>query len=157
MNPEYKHTVFLATRPPEGFPIRFGIVTACNPHGIVTDETRNTAALQELRKQLEKADKSFFSIIGCSPDLAHREPGYGFASQTAEEALVLGRIFKQEAIFWVEDGIVHLLPCRDGVRSILGKWNPLVLCREQTDGNALHKRIRAHFYEFTLLRMRGRN
>jgi hypothetical protein len=60
MNPRYKDTVFLV-RPPEcGFPTRFGIVTACNPYGVVTPEPQNVAATNQLRKQLQDAGLVFF-------------------------------------------------------------------------------------------------
>ena len=124
MNPEYYRTRFLASPPVEGIPIRFGIVTACNPNGVVVDAAQNAAATSELRRQLQDSGRVFFPVTGCSPDLAHQEPGFGVVCQSSEEVVELGRAWQQEAVFWVENGIVHLLPCGAGERTVVGRWEP---------------------------------
>ena len=126
MNPAYKHTRFLACPPASGLPQRFGVVTACNSNGDVVDEAQNVAATTTLRRQLENANRTFFPVTGCSTDLAHQEPGFGVVCQSAEEVVELGRTWRQEAVFWVEDGIVHLLPCGAGERTVVGRWDAMV-------------------------------
>lgn len=125
MNSEYKRTRFITSPQPGGFPIRFGVITACNPHGrIVTDE-QNAAATAKLRQHLIETGRKVFPVTGCSPDFVHQEPGFGVACEAAE-IMELGRAWKQEAVFWVEDGIVHLLPSNDGERTTLGTWTALI-------------------------------
>ena len=126
MNPEYKRSRFLACPPEGGVPIRFGVVTACNPNGVVAGEAQNVAATAILRRQLQDAGRTFFHVTGCSPDLVHQEPGFGVVCQSAEEVVELGRTWQQEAVFWVEDGIVHLLPCGAGERTVVGRWDAMV-------------------------------
>lgn len=125
MNPEYQRTRFLARPPTSGLPDRFGVVTACNPNGVVVDETRNAVATDKLRQQLQHLEWVFFPVTGCSPDLTHQEPGFGVVCQTAEEVVDLGRAWQQEAVFWIENGVVHLLPCNSGERVVLGEWAKL--------------------------------
>jgi hypothetical protein len=126
MNPEYKRTRFLARPPAGGFPARFGVVTACNPNGMIADETRNAAATEKLRQELIGAGREFFPVTGCSPDFSHQEPGFGIVCQAAGEIVQFGRTWNQEAVFWIEDGIVHLVSCGAGDRTVLGSWDALV-------------------------------
>ncbi len=125
MNPEYQRARFLVSQPQEGLPPRFGIVTTCNPNGVLSDEAQNLAATERLRKQLEAAERVFFPVIGCSPDLVHQELGFGVVCQTPDEVVELGRSWQQEAVFWIESGRVHLLPCAEGDVFVLGKWSSL--------------------------------
>jgi len=126
MNPEYRHTRFLASPPAGGFPTRFGVVTACNPNGVMVAEDKNAEATSKLFQQLQNAGRTFFPVTGCSPDLSHQEPGFGLVCHTAEEVLELGRAWEQEAVFWVEDGILHLLGCNGECRAPLGRWETRV-------------------------------
>lgn len=130
MKPESQHTRFLARPPVGGLPYRFGVVTACNPNGVVVDEVWNAAATEKLSRQLQDAGRVFFSVTGCSTDLAHQEPGFGVICRSSEEVAELGRAWRQEAVFWVEHGIVHLLPCGTGERVVLGEWEKLALSQQ---------------------------
>jgi hypothetical protein len=58
--------------------------------------------------------------------LAQQEPGFGVVFNTPPEVVELGRAWKQEAVFWVEDGIFHLLPCGDGESAVVGGWAELM-------------------------------
>jgi hypothetical protein len=129
MNPEYKRIRFLA-QPVGALPVCFGVVTACNPNGVVAEEARNKAATSALRRQLNDAGRIFFPVTGCSPDLAQQEPGFAVVCQTSDEVVELGRAWQQEAVFWVEAGIVHLLPCGAGERSLVGRWEAIAQARE---------------------------
>lgn len=51
------------------------------------------------------------AVTGCSPDLVHREPGWA-ANITLSEALRLGRLYRQDAIFWVSGGALYLVDAR---------------------------------------------
>ena len=67
----------------------------------------------------------FFPVTGGSADFVHAEPGFGIALNTRAEAVALGRRWRQEAVFWVEDGEVELVPCGDGKTSVVGAWSDL--------------------------------
>jgi hypothetical protein len=124
MNPEYKQVRFLVS-PSAEIPERFGIVTAYNPNGIDADEAQNLTATENLRRQLLNEHFKFFKVTGCSPDLRHQEPGFGIASDNHEAIIVLGRAWEQQAVFWVQDGIVHLVPCEHGETVMVGEWSAL--------------------------------
>ena len=126
MNPEYTTTLFLASPPTGGFPIRFGVVTACNPQGRIVDEAMNMAATQQLCRQLQDAERVFFPVTGCSPDLTHQEPGFGIVFRSTKETVTLGQVWHQEAVFWVEDGTVHLVGCGGEASIMLGSWESRV-------------------------------
>lgn len=126
MNPEYKRIRFHVGPLTVGFPTRFGVITACNPNGVITDDAENVSATANLAQQLADAGRVFFQVTGCSPDLVHQEPGFGVVAESAEEVVKLGRAWRQAAVFWVEDGIVHLLPCGEGERAVVGEWNALL-------------------------------
>jgi hypothetical protein len=125
MNSEYKRTRFIASPPPGGFPIHFGVITACNPYGRTASDEQNVAATAKLRQDLIETGREVFLVTGCSPDLVHREPGFGVRCE-AEEIVELGRAWHQEAVFWVEARIVHLVPCRTGESAVLGTWANLL-------------------------------
>ena len=125
MNPEYRLTRFISSPPPGGFPMRFGVITACNPHGRIVTEEQNAAATAKLLQHLIETEMALFPVTGCSPDSAHREPGFGITCE-APEIVELGRVWQQEAVFWVEGGIVHLVPCCAGESAVLGTWANLL-------------------------------
>src|SRR5690349_16339462 len=111
MNPEYRRARFIAFPPPGGFPIRFGVITACNPYGRIVSDEQNFAATAKLRQHLiETHGGQLFPVTGCSADLVHQEPGFGVTCE-ADKIVELGLVWLQEAVFWVEEGIVHLVPC----------------------------------------------
>lgn len=125
MKQEYQNTRFLV-QGSEKVPTRFGVVTACNPNGVTVSDEQNKIATERLRNHLAGAGYSFFSVTGCSPDLRHQEPGFGIVYNDRDHIIQLGREWRQDAIFWIEHGTVHLVPCGDGEAVTLGQWNALV-------------------------------
>jgi hypothetical protein len=126
MKPEYHQTRFLAPELDQ-VPARFGVVTACNPDGVTVGDEQNSAATERLRNTLARSGYTFFPVTGCSPDLKHQEPGFGIVYDDRASIVELGRSWHQDAVFLIEDGIVHLVPCGDGDPVILGQWSALVL------------------------------
>jgi hypothetical protein len=124
MKPEYQQTRFLVPELDQ-VPARFGVVTACNPDGVTVGDEQNRAATECLRSALASAGFHFFPVTGCSPDVRHREPGFGIVADDREIIVELGRTWKQEAIFWIEGGIVHLVSCGDPEVVTLGRWSAL--------------------------------
>lgn len=110
---EYLDTVFRAELPANGLPDTFAIVTACDPMGEVTDELRNRDADEALRHELVLRDIAHFRVTGGSSDFQHQEPGWA-AVMSFQEALDLGRRWRQLGIWWVAGGALHLIDCDDG-------------------------------------------
>lgn len=125
MKPEYQQTRFLVPGLDQ-VPLRFGVVTACNPNGVTVGDEQNRAATERLRSALASAGFHFFAVTGCSLDLSHREPGFGIVTDDREIIVELGRAWMQDAIFWVEHGTVHLVSCGDGEAVALGRWCDLL-------------------------------
>jgi len=123
---EYLSTFFLADAPSGGWPHHFHIITAHNPGAIVGADI-NAKADEELRKELNLAGSRCFRITGCSPDLTHREEGWGVAGLTDKEALTMGRKYGQNAIFIVTEGILSVIGCISGERIKVDNWQKRIL------------------------------
>ncbi|WP_035612440.1 DUF3293 domain-containing protein [Haloferula sp. BvORR071] len=119
--PEYYSTVFLLEASPSPLPASFVIITAYNPMDEATPEEANEQRDDELRTLLELRQIQYFRAIGCSPDLAHREPGWAFPAG-AEEALETARHFRQRALWRIEGDELLLIDCSDGVGESLGSF-----------------------------------
>ena len=125
MNPGYHDVRFRAELPTAGQPTAFGVVTACNPDGRTVTDEENLQATEALRSALTAEGHFFFPVTGGSPDFTHCEPGFGVLFKSPEEAVSWGRRVAQEAVFWIHDGRVHLVPC-DGSASVeLSPWESL--------------------------------
>ena len=123
---EFSATVFLATLPVGGWPARFAVVTACNEHGARDAEDSNQARMAELRKILDDAGIAHFPVTGCSPDLLHREPGFGCETGSLEVAVALGCRYNQLAVFWIEQDVLELVYVGSGRRHTLGSLSARV-------------------------------
>lgn len=117
--PEYLETVFLGQPPSRFWPERFHIITAFNPRRIVT-EPENTAADFLLLLHLERRRIARFRITGCSPDLVHREQGWGLLDLSLQQAVEIGQRHCQNAIFEVLDGEAFVVSCDTLERQSLG-------------------------------------
>ncbi len=124
MNPAYADVRFRAELPKGGLPERFCIVTAWNPDGITTDAASNAAATARLIAIVQAESLSHFPVTGGSPDSTHAEPGFGMMVDQAR-VLSLGREFRQEAVFWIDRGTVHLCPCSAAPPQVIGPWSEL--------------------------------
>lgn len=63
---------------------------------------------------LAQAAYLFFHVTACSLGLDHQEPkGLGLSRTTMAEAWVA-----QDAVFWIEKGVVQLVPC-DAVEPVM--------------------------------------
>jgi len=125
MNPGYHNVRFRAELPAAGLPAAFGVVTSCNPNGHTVAKEENHQATDALRSALTSENHFFFPVIGGSPDFSHAEPGFGVLFKSPEEAVSWGRRYRQEAVFWIREGSVQLVPC-DGTAPVeLGSWQTL--------------------------------
>ena len=118
---EYLTTVFFAAAPEGSWPHHFHIITACNPGEIVADEV-NSDADGRLREELDRTGGRCFRIIGCSPNLFHREEGWGVEGLTSDEAVAIARKFGQNALFEIKEGVLTVVGCLSSERITLGPW-----------------------------------
>ena len=122
-NQAYFDTVFLVPNPPEAWPRQFAIVTAHNPDGALAVDKANDQAARALDRYLRDEGIESFAVVGASPDLHHHEAGRGFAAAYLETAATVSRKFRQEAFFWVEDGVVYLCIDESGRGWRMANWN----------------------------------
>lgn len=101
--PEYLAAVLRGSRPLDGLPPTFAVVTAWNPGGNVVSDADNMARGKALELRVRALGWEHFDVTGASPDLAHRECGLGVVSPTLADAAALSAEFGQRAFFWVED------------------------------------------------------
>lgn len=111
----YRTAVFLEERPDGDFVI----VTAWDPPGRPRGDVANRRLDAELREALRAAGAEPRRMTGCSPDLAHREPGWAAAVPVAT-ALEVARRFDQAALYAVAAGRLLLVWCHDGSAEDLG-------------------------------------
>ena len=118
---EYLTTVFQIPGAFTAFPPSFAIITAWNPMDRPATRRENDLADEALRRSLELRQLPYLRVTGCSPDLSHREPGWG-ARLSKPEAIRLGKRFGQRAIWWVENDELILVMCEDGLETPLGSF-----------------------------------
>ena len=112
----YQRVVFLVPEPP--LPnSNFAIITAHNPRGEILDNEKNANLNRLLCQRLQGTEHK--SIIGCSLDLKHQEASFAVVCDKSQ-AIELARQFDQNAIYWVENGELWLIP------AVL-KWPPKLL------------------------------
>jgi hypothetical protein len=124
--PEYLSTIFQAEIPSGGWPKSFHIVTAHNPGKLLSD-VENSMVDEELRKELNLIGSRCFRITGCSQDLKHREPGWGVAGLSDEEAVQIGRKYGQNAIFKIDEKSLFVIGCLSANRQEVGSWEERIL------------------------------
>jgi hypothetical protein len=96
---------------PSSFPTF--VITACCPFSEPLDDAANLSLHRSLQRRLQKLPGvSMEEIIGQSPDGSWKEPSWAVSGISEQQAIDLGRLYYQWAIFrFDEEG-----------RSILGCW-----------------------------------
>ena len=125
--PEHLAAYFTCEPPPGGLPACFAVVTAHNPDGVVQGAAANEAADEALGIILDARGLPRFRVTGRSRDGAHREPGWGIATGSLEQARDFSLAFRQLAFFWVEDGMVYVVNTKGGLRHPVGRWSERLL------------------------------
>ena len=129
--PEYHETIFVVKQPPQGdWPDRFAVITACNPHS-AGERAEDQSATIHLRKHLSRMRFNKHPVVGTSPDWSHQEAGFAVWGLTLEQALEIGRNYRQNGIFWIEHGRLEVVSCENSERLLLGGW--LGRCRLWSD------------------------
>lgn len=119
---EFLQTIFIAKDlPAGGWPEKFAVITACNPMSS-GDREDDSAATIRLRKHISRNGHKRHRVIGASPDWSHQEAGFAVWNLTLEEAMEIGREFRQRAVFWAERGRIEVVSCENGERKFVGLW-----------------------------------
>jgi hypothetical protein len=113
LHPAYFQVRFRTEAPQVHWPDQFVILTAYATTGETWSPERNTEADQRLHAELMLRGCTPLRITGYDPQSGHAEPGWAVELPT-EEALAVGRDFLQDAIFFVEDDVLHVWACRGG-------------------------------------------
>jgi len=103
----------------------FYIITAANPYGIRFHWLINRFSHYCLFLALLIAGRSMpIALTGVSQDGRWRESSWGSASINKTTALLLSKLFLQEAIFELTPGHQRLLDAQGTVRSIMPRCRP---------------------------------
>lgn len=103
----------------------FAIITACNPLGRVLNQEANTDLTGDLKSHLEA--ESYQNLIGASPDKSHQEVSFLWQTDKSK-AVELASQFLQNAIYWVENGELFLVPAKmSGEEVSMGKFRDFLL------------------------------
>jgi len=126
VSPVFFQTVFLGERPEGAWPDDFTIITAFNPIGAKSaSDADNQTMDARLHHTLVERGLAPFRVTGASPDLRHREPGWGFSGADLRIAAELSAHFNQEAFFRIEAGRVFIHRDASGARWPLNPGNPI--------------------------------
>jgi type I restriction system adenine methylase HsdM len=107
MHPTYAETHFCTREHLAEWAAEFAIITAYATTGETWTDTQNREADAALEAALREKTASIHRVTGYSPTTLHAEPGWA-APLPFEEACELGLRFKQDAIYYVRDGTLHV-------------------------------------------------
>ena len=121
MNDNYFETLFLGLAKTNKLPSNFAILTAYNPMDQPLGEKQNKKRNLDMLQILCEMEKSFTTITGSSPDLAHQEPSF-LVDCSRQEGLELGLTFEQRAFFWVNGDQLEIIECSSGIAHCAGSF-----------------------------------
>jgi hypothetical protein len=117
MNPIYLETRFkrdLENDPKfdkfEVFPDQFAIITAYATTGEEWSDVKNSQEDERLKAYLQARFICVKRITGYSPSSGHSEPGW-LVNCSFDEGCDIGLSFKQDAIYWGENGSLFVSYC----------------------------------------------
>ncbi|WP_417703111.1 DUF3293 domain-containing protein [Rheinheimera aquimaris] len=89
--------------------IDFAIISAQNPAGVSGHPYLNLRRDKEFQAYLNQQKLPYRSVIGCAPDHSFQEKSWIVLCEK-NTAITLARQFEQNAIYWVEQGELFLVP-----------------------------------------------
>ncbi|RLV59230.1 DUF3293 domain-containing protein [Parashewanella curva] len=89
--------------------LSFAIITACNPRGEVLAQSQNRHLDKLLLNEIEQLHCPYRAIIGAANDMSHFEKSWAVFTDKSQ-AVILGERYVQNAIFYVEQGELSLIP-----------------------------------------------
>ena len=127
IRPEYLKTLFVPKKPgknqpPPDWSSPFAILTAHNPGGKIVDLETNTEADKELRRSLSRKSLPKHRVTAVAEDWSHEEKSFAVWGLDHATAAKIGREFRQDAYFWVENGTVHVHSCHTQEKQKVGTW-----------------------------------
>ena len=125
-NEHYLSTMFLVTDDKIKYPASFAIITAHNPMDQLLSKEENRNRNIQLLYSLEKLGVKTLPIVGCSPDLTHREDSF-IVNLSLAETISTGRKYDQRAVFWVDAENLYLVYCRTETKVLLGEFSSRIL------------------------------
>lgn len=132
MHAEYFETHFLAAGSPTSWPEQFAIITGYATTGECWPDDVNRGADQRLQQALLVRGCWMRRLTGYSPRTGHREPGWA-CQLSADEALRLGREFRQHAIYFVVDDWLFVRACEAGEEPVsVGRFSVRVRWEDYT-------------------------
>ncbi|GGZ11728.1 DUF3293 domain-containing protein [Shewanella fodinae] len=101
----------------------FAIITAYNPLGQVLEPCQNRLRDRALQCDIEQLRVPYRMIIGAAADLSHMEKSWAlFVSKT--QATALAKKYQQNAFYYVDAGVLSLIPCLAGDRQqVIGDFS----------------------------------
>jgi len=131
IRPEYLQTFFIPKKPGKTLPKPdwskpFAILTAHNPGGKRHDDAVNQLANRRLRTRLNQRrphnSPPLVKIDAVSEDWSHEEKSFAVWGLDRTTAAKIGREFRQDAYFWVENNNVTVYSCISGKTKSIGRW-----------------------------------
>lgn len=104
----YKTSIFLCHQALKG-DVDFAIISAQNPSGVTEHPYLNLRRDNEFQALLNQHRLPYRSVIGSAPDLSFQEKSW-IVLCDKQQAIALARQFEQNAIYWVEQGELFLVP-----------------------------------------------
>ncbi len=89
----------------------FAIISARNPQGTQLSAQLNQQAEQKMKQWLIRSGYEYSRVFGCSPSFDYVEPSFLIYMLGKESAVGLALLFRQNALFWVSDDRLYLVPC----------------------------------------------
>jgi hypothetical protein len=104
----YQQTIFLSHQP---FckQASFAIISVANPQGRVSNQGYNLCVNEAFAAELERSSYRYRSIIGASPCLQFQEVSWAVFCQQ-QQAIEMALKWQQNAMYWVEQGQLWLMP-----------------------------------------------
>ncbi|MGE6649529.1 DUF3293 domain-containing protein [Shewanella colwelliana] len=105
----YQQTQFLLT---QAFSptLSFAIITAHNPMGQILTSCQNRLLDKQLQLEIDKLHQPYRAVVGTSVAGDHMEKSWAVPIDKVA-AIELGKLFNQNAIYFVEAGHLQLVPC----------------------------------------------
>ena len=89
--------------------LSFAIITACNPNGKILSQSQNRLRDKALLCSIENLHCPYRAVIGAAKDMSHFEKSWAVFTEK-QQAIQLGAQFVQNAIYYVNQGELTLVP-----------------------------------------------
>jgi hypothetical protein len=103
-------------------PVRFAVVTACDPMGREAPPAVNRRRDAALLRRLKALKIARFRVTGGNKAGSHREPGWGLIVKSPKSARALAAEFRQDAFYWISSGRIYLGAAAGGPLKRAGSW-----------------------------------